>query len=179
MKRFLILLLILLVFNPLMAQKYITENSKITFFSEAPVEDIDAINTNSTSIFDSDNGEIVFSVPIKEFQFKRSLMQEHFNEKYLESDKFPKSTFQGKIEGYEKKNGKQNATATGELTIHGVTKKVNISGEMEFKGGKIYMTTSFIVKLVDYDIKIPSLLFQNIAEEIEVKAELNYKEYGK
>ena len=161
------------------AQKYITESSKISFYSEAPIENIDAHNTKATSIFDSDKGEIAFSVPIKDFTFKRSLMQEHFNEKYMESEQYPKATFNGTITGFSIKPGKQNATAEGELTIHGVTHTVKINGEMEFKDSKVYMNSSFIVKLEDYKIKIPSILFQNIAEEIEVKVELTYKGYGK
>jgi len=161
------------------AQKYITEESRITFFSEAPLEDIDAYNTETTSIFDIDTRKIVISVPIRGFKFKKSLMQEHFNEKYLESDKFPKATFNGTIEDFELKSGLQKAIATGDLTIHGVTRHVELKGDMEMIDGKINMSTSFIVKLVDYKIDIPSLFFKNIAEEVEVKAKLTFKEYGK
>ena len=179
MKKTIVILVSGLMSVSAFAQKYITESSKISFFSEAPIENIDAHNTESTSIFDSDKGEIGFSVPSRAFQFKRSLMQEHFNEKYMESEKYPKSTFNGKIEGYEKKSGKQKAKARGDMTIHGVTNTIEIDGEMEFRDGKVYLTSTFTVKLEDYKIKIPSILFQNIAEEIEVKVELTYKEYGK
>jgi len=178
MKRLMILLSLLLVSGGIQAQKFITESSKISFYSEAPLEDIDAHNEKTTSIFDSDNGEIVFSIPIKDFTFKRSLMQEHFNERYMESEKYPKATFEGVIKGYTRMAGKQEAVATGKMTIHGVTKQVEIKGEMEFSNGKVLMTSKFIVKLEDYDIKIPSILFQNIAEEIEVTVDLTYKKYG-
>lgn len=177
MKQLMWTILIVLLGSPVAAQKYITESSSITFYSEAPLEDIDATNTKATSIFDSANGEIVFSVPIKEFIFKRSLMQEHFNERYLESEKFPKSTFKGNVKNFSVKPGKQSAVAEGELTIHGVTRKVSFTGDLEFKDNRVYINSEFIVKLEEYDIKIPSILFQNIAEEIEVKVKFTYKEY--
>ncbi len=161
------------------AQKYITEKSEITFFSEALIENIEAVNKKSVSILDSENGEIVFSIPMKEFQFKKSLMQEHFNEKYIESDKYPKSIFKGKILDFNMEEGKREASAEGELKIHGVTKKVKIDGELEIKNGKIFMTSTFQVKIEDYKIKIPRLLFQNIAEIVDVKVDLEYKKYEK
>src|SRR5690349_8061189 len=92
---------LILFSNVVFSQKYVAEKSQITFFSDAALEDITATNKKASSIFNSANGEIVFSVPISEFQFAKSLMQEHFNEKYMESDKYPKSTFQGKIENYD------------------------------------------------------------------------------
>src|SRR5688572_32686855 len=79
------------------AQKYVAEKSVITFFSDALIEDISAANSKTASIFNILTGELVFSVPIREFQFEKKLMQEHFNEKYLESDKYPKATFSGKL----------------------------------------------------------------------------------
>ena len=161
------------------AQKFITEKSEISFFSEALLENIEAVNTKSVSIINSENGEIVFSIPMKEFQFKKSLMQEHFNEKYIESHKYPKSTFHGKILDFDMKEGKRAASAEGDMKIHGVTKKVNLDGELEIKDGKIFITLSFQIKIEDYKIKIPKLLFQNIAEIVDVKIDLEYKKYEK
>jgi len=128
------------------AQKFITEKSEISFFSEALLENIEAVNTKSVSIINSENGEIVFSIPMKDFQFKKSLMQEHFNEKYIESHKYPKSTFHGKILDFNMKEGKRPASAEGEMKIRGVTKKVKLDGELEIKDGKIFITLSFQVK---------------------------------
>ena len=157
------------------AQKLSVEKSKIVFFSHAAIEDITAENKKASGIFNSENGEIVFFVPISEFKFKKALMQEHFNEKYMESDKFPKATFQGKIEGYDKNSGTQSAKAIGKLTIHGVTNDVEIPGTITKQGSKLQMNSKFIVKLADYNIAIPQLLWQNIAEQVEVTAEFGFK----
>ncbi len=168
---------ILMVQGLAVAQKYISEKSTITFFSSAPLEDIKASNSESRSVFDSDEGEIVFSIPISKFKFKKSLMQEHFNEKYLESDKYPKSTFSGKIEGYEKGISNKEVWTEGELEIHGVKNTIRIPGSLTFKGDKISIESTFTIKIADYKIKIPSLLFQNIAEEVEVTVQFDYKLY--
>ena len=158
------------------AQKYTAENSVISFFSDGAIEDIAASNSKAMSIFNAITGDVVFSIPIKDFEFEKSLMKEHFNEKYMETEKFPKGTFQGKITGYQTTAvGEQPAKAAGKLTLHGVTNEVEITGTMEFVKGKVIMKSKFIVKLVDYKITIPQLLWQNIAEEIEVKTEFTYK----
>src|SRR5882762_5403997 len=113
------------------AQKFTSEKTYVKFFSDAAIEDIAAENTKSSSIFNETTGDVVFSIPIKEFEFDKSLMKEHFNEKYMETEQFPKSTFQGKISGYQPAaTGEQKATASGKLTIHGVTQEVQIPGMM-------------------------------------------------
>lgn len=160
------------------AQTYKSESGKITFFSDAAIEDIAAENTGATSIFNADNGEIVFSVPITSFDFDKSLMKEHFNEKYMDSEKHPKSTFSGKLTGYTKEDGVHKAKATGKLLIHGVTRDVTMEGTVEFKNGKAFLASTFMVKLEDYKVKIPRLLWQNIAEEVEVKVNFEYKPYA-
>ncbi len=158
------------------AQKFTTEKTYIKFFSDAAIEDITATNTKASSIFNEANGDIVFSVPIKEFEFEKSLMKEHFNEKYMESDQFPKAIFQGKISGYQPTTaGEQKATASGKFIIHGVEQEVTIPGTIENNNGALKMKAKFVVKLADYKIKIPQLLWKNIAEEVEVTVEFNYK----
>lgn len=158
------------------AQKFTSDKTYIKFFSDAAIEDITAENTKSSSIFNEATGDVVFSIPIKEFEFDKSLMKEHFNEKYMETEQFPKSTFQGKISGYlSSATGEQKATASGKLTIHGVTQDVQIPGTMANADGTLTMKAKFIVKLADYKIKIPQLLWKNIAEEVEVTIEFNYK----
>ena len=161
------------------AQKFIAEAGTVSFYSEAPVEDIEAVNHQITSIFDSDSGQIVFLVPIKHFEFDKPLMKEHFNENYMESEKYPKSTFKGKLEGYEKKEGVQHLRALGDLTIHGVTRQVEFPGTLEMKDGTISIKAKFSVRVADYEIEIPSLLFQDIAEVVEVTLNINYKLYEK
>lgn len=162
-----------------LGQKYISESGTISFYSYAPIEDIEALNSRITSIFDADNGNLVYSIPIKYFEFDKSLMQEHFNENYMESEKFPKSTFKGKIDGFVKKKGKQEVKVVGELFIHGVTKQVEIPGTVEMREGKVIMNAKFTIAVADYEVEIPSLLFQNIAEVVEVTLNINYKLYEK
>jgi len=158
------------------AQKYVLEKSLITFFSDAAIEDITAKNSKASSVFDIQASEIAFSVPINQFQFAKKLMQEHFNEKYMESEKYPKATFSGKMSGFDiSAKGAQKAKANGKLTIHGVTTMVEIPGTAEVVSGKIVLKAKFIVKLADYNIKIPQLMWQNIAEQVEVTVDFTYK----
>lgn len=176
MIRFLFLFLSMLCAFTARAQKYSAEKGMITFFSDAAIEDIKAENSQVGSMFNSATGELVYIIKILDFKFQKSLMREHFNEKYMETEKFPKSTFQGKITGFTPHAvGEQKVKAIGKLAIHGVTKVVEIPGTLEFSGGKAVMKSKFIVKLVDYNIKIPKLVWQNIAEEIEVKIDFTYK----
>ena len=157
------------------AQRFVVETSVVTFFSDAAIEDIEATNKKTTGIFDGSSKQIAFSVPINEFQFDKKLMQQHFNEKYLESEKFPTSTFSGTVEGYDpEKSGEQNVIAKGKLKIHGVTKQVEIKGTIK-RDSNIEMNAKFIVVLKDYKVKIPQLLWQNIAEQVEVTVKFTFK----
>src|SRR5687767_5579481 len=110
--------------------KYIDRNGKASFFSSAPMEDIEAHNNQAVSILDIKSGEIVASMLMKSFNFRKALMEEHFNENYIESNKYPKSTFKGKVTNLDQfdvtKNGKYTLDVAGELTLHGVTQKVNV-----------------------------------------------------
>ncbi len=112
------------------SQRFKTTDSNIRFFSDAPMEDIEAINKSATSIVDVETNAIVIVIPVKSFEFKKKLMQEHFNENYLESDDFPNATFKGKLSDWSGEAGESTATATGTLEIHGVTKEVSITGDL-------------------------------------------------
>jgi hypothetical protein len=167
---------ILVVSLSAQAQKYVATEGVITFFSSATLEDIKADNKKISSLFNTATKEIAFSVPINQFQFEKKLMQEHFNDKYMESHKYPKSTFAGKLENFnEAGKGVQRVQAVGKLTIHGVTKQVTIPGTVEGKPDGLVMKAKFIVRLADYKVKIPKVLWQNIAEEVEVTVDLTYK----
>ena len=131
------------------------------------------------SAFDSESGQIVFSLPINAFVFEKSLMREHFNEKYLESEKYPKSRFKGTVSGYEAHKINPEVWVEGELEIHGVKQRIKVIGSLNYVGEKLLVHTVFMVKLVDYNIKVPSLMFQKIAEEIEVTLDIEYKPYEK
>lgn len=155
------------------AQKYAATKSVVSFYSHATIEDIKAANTTSIGLADLSSNAVAFSITIKDFVFDKNLMQEHFNEKYMESEKYPKATFQGKIEGFDAATkGPQNVKALGKMTMHGVTKDVELTGTMEATTETtVSITSTFIVKLEDYKIKIPQVLWQNIAESIEVKVD--------
>lgn len=177
MKKLVILTLLVCAMAPAWAQKYIAESSKIVFFSKAPLEDIRAVNEKGRSVLDAGTGKVAFSIPVNAFQFKKSLMQEHFNEKYLETEKFPKSTFSATLESYEHGNSYDEITARGSLEIHGVKRDVEISGTLKQDGDRIMVHAVFPVRLEDYKIKIPSLMWQNIAEVVEVTIDFEYKPY--
>lgn len=161
--------LLLLIIQSLLGQTYVSEKSTIGFFSKAAIEDIKAENTKGSALFNTATGEIAFMIPINEFQFAKSLMKEHFNEKYMESDRYPKSTFQGKVEGFDPGSAKeQQVTATGKLMIHGITHDVLIPGTISNSENKLTLRSTFVIRLEDYKITIPQLLWQNIAEQVEV-----------
>ena len=175
-----VLLSLLLITQYSFSQKYLSSASDVSFYSKAPVEDIEAKSTKGKSILDLSTDNIVFSIPISSFEFEKSLMQEHFNEKYMESDKFPKAVFKGKISGFDiNQEGVQKVESNGELTIHGVTKQISEIGEMSVQNGTITLNHSFKVAIKDYKIKVPKLLWQNIAEVIDIKLTFDYKPYEK
>ncbi len=152
-------------------QKYLTRTGKITFFSGTPLENIEARNDEVAAII-STAGDVVFQVPIKSFKFDRELMQEHFNEEYMESDKYPKSDFKGKIADLNgvnfSKDGTYNVTVSGKLTMHGVTRDVSVPGTIIVSGGEVTANSKFKVHPEDYNIKIPSIVAGKIAKEIEI-----------
>jgi len=168
-----ITVLLITVTTALSAQtKYFTRNGTVTFFSSAPMEDITAENYNATAVLDTETGAVEFSVLMKSFNFKKALMQEHFNENYVESDKFPKSTFKAKIVNIDEidltKDGSYPAEVEGEMTIHGVTQNITPEGTIVVKDGAVNLESKFIVKPEDYEIEIPDVVREKIAKEIEV-----------
>jgi len=171
-----LILLTLILSTGSYAQKYITKNGHISFYSSTPMEDIEAHNRQVNAALDTKTGDLVFKVLIKSFEFKKALMQEHFNENYLESHKYPNSTFQGKITNPEDvdfgKEGKYEAWLEGKLSIHGVTKNVKEKGTFEIKEGVIFGTATFDVMVEDYDIEIPGAVISSISEVIEVRVDI-------
>lgn len=154
-----------------MAQgKYFTRDCHIKFFSSTPVEDIEADNYKVTTVLDESTGKVEFSALMKSFEFEKALMEEHFNENYVESKTYPKAVFKGEIKDFKQGSygSKTDVLAAGSMTIHGVTKEVEIPGTMEFKDGKYHLMSKFMVKPEDYDIEIPNTVRDNIAKEMEV-----------
>lgn len=183
MKRITIFLTILLLTITIAnAQKYMTKNGTIKFYSETPVEKIEALNRQVNSALDFSTGNFVFKVLIRGFEFEKALMQEHFNENYMESEKFPNSTFNGKITNIKDvnlaKDGVYKVVAEGDLTMHGVTNKVKTSGTIEVKGGKVLGKATFDVAPNDYNITIPKAVIKNISESIKVDVNISLDKLG-
>ncbi|MFN3841582.1 MAG: YceI family protein [Cyclobacteriaceae bacterium] len=155
-----------------------TRSGQVSFFSRTPVEDIDAVTNEATSIINTSTGDVAFAVLVKSFRFKKALMEEHFNENYMESDKFPKATFNGKIINTETidfhKNGSYPVTVQGDLTIHGITNHVIVQGLIVVTGNQLSVTSTFSIRPEDYGIKIPSIVSDKIAREIEVNVKCIY-----
>lgn len=158
------------------AQKFMTKNGYIGFFSHTPMEDIKGDNNQVASILDASTGDIVFQVLMKSFKFEKALMEEHFNENYAESEKFPKASFKGKIVNLSdvsfSKDGTYKVNVEGELSIHGVTNKITTPGEIEIKGDQVSAYAQFAVIPEDYKIEIPGVVSEKIAKEITVTVDV-------
>jgi hypothetical protein len=152
--------------------KYFTKSGTIHFTSKGAIETIQADNRSVTCVLDSKSGAIQFAVLMKGFEFKKALMQEHFNENYVESDKYPKSEFRGQITNNSdinySKDGIYNAHVKGKLTLHGETKDVEADGKIIVKDGKLLTSSDFTVLMSDYNISIPKLVQQNMSNTVIV-----------
>jgi polyisoprenoid-binding protein YceI len=156
--------------------KYSTRSGTISFFSSTPMEDIDARSTQVGAVLDMSSGQLAFTVPMKSFQFKRSLMQEHFNENYVESEKFPRATFAGQVVNFQSaafsKPGTQQVQVEGDLTIHGVKRHIRVPGTLELKDNQLLAKSKFTIAPADYNIEIPALVREHIAKTVEVTVSL-------
>ncbi len=155
--------------------KFFTKSGKISFFSSTPAEDIEAINKSVSVVLDSKTGDVQFSVLIKGFEFKKALMQEHFNDRHMESDKYPQSTFKGRITNnsdvkYDQ-NGTYTANVKGMMTIHGVTKEIETVGKVTVKDGKIYTNAVFNISLADYKVTHTNKVSNTIKITVECPLE--------
>jgi len=156
----------------------ITRDGSTTFFSHAPLEDIEAVNDQTTAAVDFTKGDVVVKMLIKHFTFENALMQEHFNENYMESEEFPSAIFKGTIVTDEvidlSQDGTYEVNVKGTLTIHGVQQPSETKATITVAGNTVKAITKFIAKPADFDIEIPSVVVKNIAEEIEVTTTLNF-----
>lgn len=179
MKKSAILLCLCLLSIAVHAQNILTSKSAaVSFFSKTPVEDIDGKSTTGSSAIDLDSKNIIFKVSNTSFQFKRKLMQEHFNENYMESDKYPFTTFKGKITDdlNFSKDGTYTLNAEGNLDVHGVVKSYQTKVQFVVANGTITAKTTFKVRVEDHHIKVPSIVFKNIAEVVDVEASAIYQQ---
>lgn len=180
------LLFLLLMMNTavvsLSAQKYFTRTGDVSFTSTAPLETIEAVNKSAVSVIDLETGQLEFAVLIKAFQFEKALMQEHFNENYMESSTFPKGIFKGKIENYTPIKLSQDAeypvTVSGQMTIHGVTKDIKAQGILMVKDGHLSAGSGFELTIADFDITIPKIVRDKIAKTVKVLVEMKYERFS-
>jgi hypothetical protein len=160
------------------AQKFITKNGYIGFFSHTAMEDIKGDNNQVVGVLDTSTGEMVFQALIKSFHFDRALMEEHFNENYMESDKIPKSVFKGKITNLSAvnftKSGTYDVTVEGDLTIHDVTNKISTKGTIEVVTGGVNANAKFKIVPEDYKIIIPGVVRDKINKDLEVTVSMKY-----
>ena len=180
---FLVFVSVLFFTQSIQAQKYFTRTGNIVFSSEAPMEKIEASNQKATSVLDAKSGKMEFAVLIKAFQFEKALMQEHFNENYMESDKFPKALFKGAIVDMSKidlsTDGSYAVKVKGDLTIHGETKEVETDGTIVVKDEKISATSTFEIEVADYKIEIPKVVRENIAKIVTIDVKIDYELFKK
>ena len=172
MKKLLVFICTIIAFPvAVCAQLMMTKNATISFHSHTILEDIDAENRNVMAVIDAGKQDIAFSCYMKQFDFPRKLMQQHFNENFVESDKFPKATFSGKYEGNVdlNKDGAYPVIAKGQLTIHGVTRQVEIPATLTVQGNRLTGRATFKVNPTDYDISIPFIVRDKIEKENTVK----------
>lgn len=155
--------------------KFFTRNAVINFDAEGVLKDVEkvaATNSSATCILDVSTGQMEWAVLIRGFQFENALMQEHFNENYMESHKFPKSVFKGKIKNMADINWKQDGqypvTVVGKMTIHDVEKDIEAKGILSLKNGKIGLKSEFEVLASDYGVKIPSIVGSKVANKVRV-----------
>ena len=161
------------------AQKlFFSKSMETAFFSEARFENIEAVSRKGVSAVDVAKREIAFKIPVQSFKFSNGLMQEHFNENYLESDKYPHATFKGIImEGADlTRNGTYNVIVTGELYLHGIAKERTIAGVITVNNSQLEINSAFIIPVQDHQIKIPNDKISNISQDIKVKVKAVYEQ---
>lgn len=161
------------------AQIYMADSCRVVFFSAATIEDITATNTVSKPVMSTASGDIQISITIAQFIFRKKLMQEHFNEDYMESDKYPHAVFKGKVN--EKVNytsdGVNKVTVTGVMEMHGVKKTITIPGTITIKNGVIFLAAKFDVAPADYNIKVPTVIGSDVAKQLAITFTATMKPY--
>lgn len=169
--------LLLITANSVSGQLYSTADGEISFHSHTFLEDVDAVNKKVSAVIDPVRKNIAFSLAMKNFEFKKKLMQEHFNENYVESDKYPGSTFNGSFTGdfSKDKEGAYPVVVKGSLKIHGVTKTVEAPGTLTVRNGSIFGVATFKLNPADYNIEIPFIVRDKIEKENTVEVNIEFK----
>ena len=162
--------------------KYYTKTGKIFFeCTKSPIEKIEATNKSGTCVLDVKTGRLQFGVLMKGFEFQRALMQEHFNENYVESSKFPKSDFKGEISNNNEinytKDGEYIAKVKGKLQLHGKTHDIDAIGKIIIKQGRVTANARFAILLSDYNIRIPSLVSDKLSNSVNIIIDCNLEPF--
>lgn len=181
LKKYFFLILFVSALNVFGQGKFISKNAYISFYSSTPMEDILGESNEAVTILNAETGEIAFQALMTTFHFKRALMEEHFNENYMESTKFPKAKFNGKIENFKKEmltGPVSEIKITGKLNVHGLEKTITVPGTLGLDKGKLAGTSKFKVTPEDYGITIPSLVRDKIGKEMEVTVKADYLPFG-
>lgn len=183
LKNITIIILISISFTGLAQEKYFTRTGHVYFLSHTPVIDIDGNNHQAVSFLNVETGEMVFAVLMQAFEFTLATAEEHFNESYAESHKFPKSKFKGKIQNLDEVDfdtpGTYNVVVEGDLTIHGETNKVKEKGTLTVKSGTIIGESEFTILIEDYKIKVPRVVSDKVAKEVVIKIKVEYQPYDR
>ena len=171
------LLALLLSCISLTAQQYVTRSAQVHLLSTTPIEDIEGHNVQASMIFDGATGEVAVQVPILGFHFDRALLEEHFNENYMESDKFPKASFRGTIQGWTlalAEGESREVLVSGTFEVHGESVTRDFDGAVRLEGGQLTVECAFEVRPEDHGISIPGVVRDNIAQiiSIDVSAQL-------
>ena len=170
------LILVCFLFSThIFAQKYIGKEGVVSFFSATPIEDIQAVNKNAAGVIDAQSGSFAFQIKIEDFVFTNSLMQEHFNESYMESDKYPVSTFVGEIANFSSLDlsKEQAINVNGELLVHGIKRQVSLTSSVQLINNTLNLKSTFVIALKDHKIDIPKIMLYKIAEVINVNIEMS------
>ena len=178
LKPAMLVLTLMIAINVSYAQeRFFTKSGKVSFYSKAPLEDIEAHNKSVTAVLDTKTGNLQFALQMKGFEFEKALMEEHFNESYAESDKYPRAEFKGQVVNNAAinytRNGDYNATVKGLLTIHGETREVQSVGKIMVRDGRLATDATFNIQLSDFKINIPKLVKDKISNTVKVDVACN------
>ncbi len=179
MKKIVLFIFILLMVNTSFAQRFLSKTGSVSFYSDAPLEKIEAQNHQVNCALDTQSGFFVVKILMRSFIFEKALMQEHFNEDYVESDKFPNAFFKGKITNLKainfSKNGTYPAVIEGQMTIHGITRHVKAEGTFTISKSGILARSKFSLKIGDYGISIPDVVMGKIATVMDITLNIQLK----
>jgi uncharacterized protein YuzE len=182
-RKTLLLIILFALCGQLLSQRYFTRDGKIVFESDAPIERIEATNNKAMCVWDTESGVIEMAILIKSFNFEKALMEEHFNENYMESEKFPKAKFKGQVLNMSSidlnADGAYIAEIEGDLAMHGVTRTIQLNSNISVENGLVRSVSTFEITVADYDIEIPKIVRNKIAKTVQIMVDLDLKPLAK